>query len=193
MIGVAHAVPLIVFGLLGGSLADAMDRRRLVLISTLGSIAVSVLLAAQAVAGWSSLPVVFGLVAASAGFGALGAPARRTFVPHLLTQDQVAAGIALTHLGFQASMLIGPALAGLVIAGWGLPVCYLVDAVTFGVALFGVASLPAMPPVGDVQRAGIATIAGRLAVHRPATRAARVVPVRPGRHRAGDADRACSR
>ena len=47
-------------------------------------------------------------------------------------------------------MLIGPAIAGLVIAGWGLPVCYLLDAATFGVALYGVASLPAMPPAGAV-------------------------------------------
>lgn len=157
-IGVAHAVPLVVLGLVGGSLADAMDRRRLVLVSTCGSIGVSVLLAAQAIAGLDSLLPVFGLVAASAGFGAVGSPARRTFVPHLLTQDQVAAGIALTHLGFQASMLIGPAAAGLLIAGWGLPACYLVDAVTFCVALYGVASLPAMPPVGEIHHAGIAAM-----------------------------------
>ncbi len=172
MIGVAHAVPLVVVGLIGGSLADAMDRRRLVLISTFGSIAVSGVLATQAVVGMDSLPVVFCLVAASAGFAALGSPARRTFVPRLLKQDQVSAGIALTHLGFQASMLIGPAIAGLVIAGWGLSACYLVDVLTFCVALFGVASLPAMPPSGEGQRAGIgAMVAGwRYIARRPVLR-----------------------
>ena len=171
-IGVAHAVPLIVLGLIGGSLADSMDRRWLVLISTFGSIGGSVLLVVQALAGWGSLPLVFGLVALSAGFGALGSPARRTFVPHLLPQDQVAAGIALTHLGFQASMLLGPAVAGLVIAGWGLPACYLLDALTFCVALFGVASLPAMPPAGDGQRAGMAAITAgwRYIARRPVLR-----------------------
>src|SRR6478672_13495914 len=148
VIGLAHAVPMIVFGLLGGSLADAIDRRRLVLATTIGSMVMSALLAAQAIAGWESLPVVLGLVAGSAACSAVGGPARRTFVPRVLERDQVAAGIALTHIGFQAAMLVGPAVAGLVIAGWGLPVCYLLDAATFGIALYGVASLPAMPPAG---------------------------------------------
>jgi MFS family permease len=146
VIGVAHALPMIVFSLIGGSLADAIDRRRLVLATTIGSMVMSALLAAQAIAGWESLPVVLGLVAGSAACSAVGGPARRTFVPRVLERDQVAAGIALTHIGFQAAMLIGPAIAGLVIGGWGLPVCYLLDAATFGVALYGVASLPAMPP-----------------------------------------------
>lgn len=157
-IGVANAVPLIVFGLLGGSLADVVDRRRLVLVTTIGSIAGSVLLATQAVLGMDSLPLVLGLVAISASFAALGSPARRTFVPRLLPKNQVAAGIALTHLGFQASMLIGPALAGLVIATWGLPVCYLLDAASYLLALYGVARLPAMPVFGAVKSAGLKAI-----------------------------------
>jgi MFS family permease len=157
-IGMAHALPQIVFGLAGGSLADAVDRRRLVLITTFGSVVVATLLAAQALARLNSPAVVLALVAASATAGALGAPARRTFVPALLDRDQVAAGIALTHLAFQSSMLIGPALAGLMIAGWGLPACYLVDALTFGMALYGVARLPAMRPAGAAQRAGVAAV-----------------------------------
>jgi hypothetical protein len=99
----------------------------------------------------------------------------------VLERDQVAAGIALTHIGFQAAMLIGPAIAGLVIGGWGLPVCYLLDAATFGVALYGVASLPAMPPAGPsavggrteprtVEHAGIRAIGAgwRYIARRPA-------------------------
>ena len=119
VIGLAHAVPMIVFSLLGGSLADAIDRRRLVLATTIGSMVMSALLAAQAFAGWGSLPAVLGLVAGSAACSALGGPARKTFVPRVLERDQVAAGIALTHIGFQAAMLIGPAIAGLVIARLG--------------------------------------------------------------------------
>jgi len=174
VIGLAHAVPMIVFSLLGGSLADAIDRRRLVLATTVGSMAMSALLAAQAFAGPGSLPAVLGLVAGSATCSALGGPARKTFVPRVLERDQVAAGIALTHIGFQAAMLVGPAVAGLVIAGWGLPVWYLLDAATFGVALYGVASLPAMPPAtpssGTVERAGIRAIGAgwRYIARRPA-------------------------
>jgi hypothetical protein len=69
-------------------------------------------------------------------------------------------------------MLIGPALAGLLIAGWGLPACYLVDAATFGMALYGVARLPAMRPVAAAQRAGLAAITAgwRHIVRRPVLR-----------------------
>lgn len=172
VVGVAQAVPQIVFGLVGGSLADTVDRRRLVLITTLGSLAVAIALATQAVAELNSLPVLLGLVVAATAVGALGAPARRTFVPRLLAEDQVAAGIALQHLGFQASMLVGPAAAGLVIAGWGLPVCYLLDALSFVIALYGIARLPAMRPIGAVGRAGAAAIAAgwRHIANRPVLR-----------------------
>jgi len=175
VIGLSHAVPMIVFSLVGGGLADAIDRRRLVLATTAGSMAMSALLAAQAFAGPGSLPLLLGLVAGSAACSALGGPARRTFVPRVLDRDHVAAGIALTHMGFQAAMLIGPALAGLVIAGWGGPVCHLLDAATFGVALYGVAGLPALPPVGisapdTEERAGIRAIGAgwRYIARRPA-------------------------
>ena len=90
-IGVAQAVPLVVLGSLGGSLADAVDRRLLVLFTTVGSIAAAVLLATQAVLGLNSLPLVLGLVASSAALAAMSSPARRTFVPRLLPSEQVPA------------------------------------------------------------------------------------------------------
>ena len=112
-IGLAQAVPMVVFGMVGGVLADAVDRRRLVLGTTLGQMVVAGLLAAQAFAGLDSLAVLLGLVALQSACGAIGAPARRTFAARLLPADQVGAGLALFNLGFQASMLVGPAIAGL--------------------------------------------------------------------------------
>lgn len=148
-IGLAQAIPMVVFGLVGGALADAVDRRRLVLLTTLGQIVAAVLLAGQAVLGVGSWWVLLGLVALQATCAALGAPARRTFAVRLLPADQVAAGIALTHLSFQLSMLAGPALGGLIIGQWGVSACYVIDAVTFGAALYGVFGLPALCPLGD--------------------------------------------
>lgn len=72
-----------------------------------------------------------------AACGALGAPARRTFVVRLLPTQQVGAGIALTNLSFQAAMLVGFAVGGVVAAQWGLGACYLLAALTFGAALYG--------------------------------------------------------
>jgi predicted MFS family arabinose efflux permease len=160
-IGLAQAVPMIVFGVVGGTLADAVDRRRLVLFTTLGQILVAGLLAAQALAGLGSLAVLLGLVALQSAGSALGAPARRTFAARLLPADQVGAGLALANLSFQGAMLVGPAVAGVIAAGWGVGACYAVDALTFLAALYGVVRLPPLPPDGEVARPGLrAVVAG---------------------------------
>jgi predicted MFS family arabinose efflux permease len=88
----------------------------------------------------------------------MGGPARRTFAARLLPAEQVAGGIALTHLSFQVAMLVGPALAGEVTAQRGVSTCYILDAVSFVAALYGVLRLPAMRPVGEVARPGVAAI-----------------------------------
>lgn len=147
-IGVATALPTVVFGLLGGALADASDRRRLVLLTSVGAVAAAVLLAIQAGMGVRSLPLVLILVAAQTACTALGASARRTFVARLLPRGQVAAGIALNHVSFQAAMLVGPAVAGLVLARWGLTLAYVLDAAAITISLYGVARLPNMRPEG---------------------------------------------
>lgn len=173
-IGLAHAVPLVVGGVVGGSLADAVDRRRLVVLTTVGGIAGSSGLAVQAVLDLGSLPVVLGLVAVQATCSGLGAPARRTFVPRLLPRDQIAAGIALTHVGFQTALLVGPAAGGVIAADRGVAVCYLVNAAATCVALYGVARLPAMPAADGVARAGVGAIVDgwRFVAHRPVLRGA---------------------
>ncbi|MET9019090.1 MFS transporter [Actinopolymorpha sp. NPDC004070] len=170
LLGLVQAVPMVVFGLVGGSLADAVDRRRLVLVTTAGQLMVAGLLAVQAFTGLRSYAVLLVLVAAQSAGGALGAPAWRTFVPRLLPTEQVTAGVALFHVSFQLAMLGGPVLGGLVIAHAGVGVCYLVDAVTFLAALYGVRGLPAMRPVGTTARPGIRTVweGWRFVASRPA-------------------------
>jgi MFS family permease len=93
-IGVATAVPTIVLGLLGGTIADTFDRRRVVLLTSVGAIAAAALLAAQAVAGIKSAALVLVLVAAQTSCPALGWASRRAFIPRLLPQPQVAARLS---------------------------------------------------------------------------------------------------
>src|SRR4051794_30456819 len=145
-IGLVQAVPRVVAGLAGGSLADTVDRRRLVLVTTRGQIATGALLAAQALVGVGSLWLVLLLVLVQNTFSSLGAPARRSFTARVLPRELVSAGIALDHIAFQASMLVGPALAGVVVGALGVGPCYLFDLATFVGALYGVSGLPALPP-----------------------------------------------
>ena len=178
-VGLAQAAPIVVFGLVGGSLADAVDRRRLVLLTTAGRCLAVGLLAGQALAGAGSLRVLLGLVALQAACGALGAPARKTFAARLLTGDQVAAGIALMHLGFQAALLLGPALGGVITARWGVSACYALDALMFGAAFYGVLRLPSLRPLGETARPGLRTVreGWRFLASQPVVRGALVADV----------------
>ena len=147
-IGVAQVVPTLVVGLLGGPLADATDRRRLVLVTSSCLAAVSAAFAAQAFAGLRLVWLLYALVAVQSSVGAIDRPARNTLVPSLLTASQLSAGLALNRLSFQVMLTVGPALAGLTAAAphLGLQACYLIDAISFAAALYGVARLPAMRP-----------------------------------------------
>jgi MFS family permease len=147
-VGVAQMVPTLAVGLLGGSLTDAADRRKVVLISSVALALVSSALAAQAFAGLRLVWPLYALVTVQAALNAVNFPARQTFLPRLLPPALVPAGLALDRLSFQIVLTVAPALAGLITGTpqLGLRACYLIDAVTFVAALYGVARLPAMPP-----------------------------------------------
>ncbi|NEY35629.1 MFS transporter [Streptomyces sp. PRKS01-65] len=154
-VGLAQALPMVVVGLSAGAWVDRADRRRVYLATTIGQAACSLLLAAQAFTGHVPVAVVLLLVAVQASFAAVGAPAAGVFVPRLLPKDQVAAGLALNAVSGQAMMLLGPAVAGAVLGWWGIGVCYLLDALSFGLSFYGAFGLPALPPEGEKSRPGL--------------------------------------
>ncbi|MEV4106691.1 MFS transporter [Nonomuraea sp. NPDC049695] len=154
-VGLAQAMPLVVLGLFAGSVVDRVDRRKLCLFTTAGQAVCSFLLALQGFFGHLPAAGVLGLVVLHSCCSAVGGPASRTFVTHLLPKHQLAAGLALRRISFQGSMLVGPALGGLVVGGLGVGGCYLIDALTFLVALYSVSGLPPMSPEGEPARPGL--------------------------------------
>ncbi|GAA1115937.1 MFS transporter [Kribbella jejuensis] len=143
-VGLAQALPLIALGLFAGTLVDRLERRRIYLVTTIGQWLVATVMASQLLFGRVPVGVLLALIAVQASFGATAGPVARTVLPKLLSRDQLAAGIALNRIGFQGAMLLGPALGGVIIGAWGVGVCYLVDAVSFLAALYGVLGLPRM-------------------------------------------------
>jgi MFS family permease len=137
-------IPVLIFGLLGGSVADTADRKRLALSTSAALMGVSAILAAQAFAGARQIWPLYLLVTVQAMLQAIGAPARRTFIPHLVRREQLTAAIALNTLVGRVIMLAGPALAGVVTGAVGLKTCYLIDAISFLAALYATARLPVM-------------------------------------------------
>jgi MFS family permease len=142
-------VPVLVVGLLGGAIADSVDRRRLALVTSALLMAVSAAFAAQAYAGRGQLWLLYALAMVQAVLQAIGAPARRTLMPRLVPPEQLTAAIALNTLSGRIAMLAGPALAGLIAASWGVRACYAIDTVSFLASLYATARLPAMRPAGS--------------------------------------------
>ncbi|SHG23476.1 MFS transporter [Streptoalloteichus hindustanus] len=157
-VGLSMALPTILLALVGGAVADAVDRRELVLITSACLTVVSAVFAAQAFAGMRQVWLLYGLVAVQSLLNAVNAPARGTFLSRLLPPHLVPAGAALNAFTFHASMTAGTALAGVITAVWGLKICYLVDALSFAAALHGVARLPAMPPEAGTARPGLRSV-----------------------------------
>jgi MFS family permease len=141
-------VPVLAVGLLGGSIADVVDRRKLALVTSVCLMAVSAAFAVQAYAQAGQLWLLYALAMVQAVLQAASAPARRTFIPRLVPPGQLTAAIALNTLAGRVTMLFGPVLAGLIAAAWGLKTCYAIDAVSFVASLYATARLPAMRPSG---------------------------------------------
>lgn len=162
-LGLVGLVPLIVFGLWGGAVADAVDRRRLLLVSCLLMWGCTGGLLAQSVLGLDSLPVLFTLVGLqSAGF-AVSSSTRGAIVPRLLPKEQVAAANTLSFTTGNVGMVAGPLLAALVIGRWSVSAAYGVDAALFSAVLYAALRLPPMPPLGPVSTPGLRSVVDGLA------------------------------
>ncbi|MFG3703448.1 MFS transporter [Micromonospora sp. NPDC047670] len=164
LIGIAAFVPLLVFGLWGGALADAHDRRK-VLLATAAVLWASTLgLVVQAVLGVGSPLLLLALVAVQSVAFAISSPTRNAILPRLVPADLLPAATTLNFTTYTAASVLGPLVAGLVFAWWGtglgLPIAYAADAVLFTFAVWATAKLPAMPPDPDPESAGTPRRAG---------------------------------
>jgi MFS family permease len=146
LVGLVQLVPLIVFSLIGGHLADRFDRRRLVLLTRVGQVLAATAMAAVVISGTHQLVWLFGLIIVQSGLNSLSAPAARAFIPRLLSKKLIPAGYALNNIAGQMLLLGSPVIAGFAIAAWGVDGCFLFDTVTFFAAIYGVFGLPTMPP-----------------------------------------------
>ncbi|MET9134260.1 MFS transporter [Streptomyces antibioticus] len=156
----AGLLPMVVFALWGGAIADTMDRRRLLLITNTGIAVTSVLFWIQAATGLDSVGVLVVLLAVQQAFFGLNAPARNASIARLVPAEELAAANALGSTVMQTGLVAGPLLAGALIPVIGLPELYLIDAFALCVALWAVVRLPALPPLAGAlaRRAGLREI-----------------------------------
>ncbi|MFE9452874.1 MFS transporter [Streptomyces sp. NPDC006739] len=157
----AGLVPMVVFALWGGAVADTMDRRKVLLVTNTGIAVTSLLFWAQAVGGLDSVGVLMALFALQQAFFGLNSPVRSASIARLVPAEELPAAGALGATVLQTGAVVGPLLAGVLIPVVGLPELYLIDALALCVTVWAVFRLPALPPLdaGAARRAGVREIA----------------------------------
>jgi MFS family permease len=151
-LGLVELAALIAFAMLGGALADAADRRVMVLLSEAGLMAGSLILAGNSLLPHPLLWLIFVIAALQGAFDALQRPSLDALLPRLVDRDELSAAGALGQLRGTVGMIAGPALAGVLVAVAGLPITYLVDVATFVVGLVCLLLMNAVPPPVDAAR-----------------------------------------
>ena len=159
LVGLFQLIPLIGFGLYGGTLSDAFDRRLVGLISALGLWGCSVLFMLQSALSINSVGILFLVVAVQSAFFAVGNPARQAIVPRLVPAQMLPAANALSMITWNIGFTVGPLIGGIVIAAFGsVSAAYAIDVVAFAIVVWAMWRLPSLPPIlipGDARpRAG---------------------------------------
>jgi MFS family permease len=157
--GLFTAVPLIAFGLLGGSIADAVDRRRLTLATSLTASGLSALLVVQAALGLDKLWLLYLLVGVQAAVFSVDSSARGAMLPRLVRRDLLPAANSLGQVSQNTALTIGPLLAGLIVGTLSYSYAYGLDAVSFLAILYALFRLPPVPPEGGGRRPGPKAVA----------------------------------
>ncbi len=148
--GVFGLVPLVVFGLWGGALADHFDRRTLLLVTTAGLIGTAALFWLQAALGSGNVWLLLSLFAVQQAFFAVNQPTRSAVLPRLLDADVLPAANSLNMTVMQAGAIGGPLIAGVLIPFTGFSWLYLADALCLLATLWAVVRLPRLPVEGVV-------------------------------------------
>ncbi|MFI5271400.1 MAG: MFS transporter [Ktedonobacterales bacterium] len=155
LFGIAQLVPILLLAFVGGALADAFDRRRLVRMTELALAVLSGVLLVNALLPHPQLWLLYVVAALMAGLDALQRPSLDALLPRLVEHEELAAAGALGSLRSTFAMILAPAVAGLVIAVAGLPSTYGMDVVTFIVSLLALRLMRAVPPPPDAERPSV--------------------------------------
>jgi MFS family permease len=158
-LGACEFVPIVTVALVSGALADAFDRRKLVLVSELGSAVVMAALLGNSLLGQPHVWVLFVCATALAGFYALLRPPLDSLVPRVVPREQLKAAMALEWVRGNVGMIAGPALGGVLIAAFGVSLTYGIDLTTFVISLAFLAAMRASPPPPDAERPSLRSIA----------------------------------
>ena len=155
-LGLVRAAPILLFSIFGGVVADTLDRRKLLLVTQVVLVGVSCLLAAVTFRGSPSIWALYGLVALGMTAVSFDQPARQAMTPSLVPKDHLTNALALNSTTFQLSLVLGPSVAGVIIAVWGVGAVYVVDAISYLAVILALLVIHPPPIIGAIQKVTLA-------------------------------------
>jgi MFS family permease len=163
LVALVQLLPALLFSLVGGSMADVIDRRRLMILSQIAMGITTLGLLGLSLLPDPPIPLILLCAALLTTFFAVEHPARTSAAPRLVPPERLSSAIALTSLNFQVSGLVAPAVAGLLIAFTDVSVAYAVQALAYAWAVLLTIRVMPIPPVGKASRPSLRGIAEGLA------------------------------
>ncbi|HVH66896.1 MAG TPA: MFS transporter [Gemmatimonadales bacterium] len=161
LVGAVQVVPIIVFAVLSGVVADALDRRKVMLATQTLMALLAATLAALTFVGLHAVWPIYLLAAASSAAASFDGPARQALIPNLVPREHLANAIGLNTLMFQFASVAGPTLAGLLIAGPGIAWVYAVNAASFLMVIAALLVMRARPQEATASATRITWAAAR--------------------------------
>jgi MFS family permease len=158
LLGLAELIPLLIVPLIGGAIADALDRRTVLIRTEVGMAVITGLFFVNALLPHPQVWLLFVLASLAAGVYSLGWPAMRSLVPRLVPEDEVAAANALDGVYSSLGAVAGPAFGGVLIAAAGVPWTYGIDCATYAASLLAITALPKLRPLEEVDRPSLRSI-----------------------------------
>jgi MFS family permease len=158
LLGLASLIPLLVVPLVGGAIADGLDRRSVLLRTETGMAVVAALFLANSLLAQPRIWALFVLQGVAVAIFSLGRPAMSSLMPRLVPEDEIAAASALSSVYNSLAAVGGPAFGGILIAVAGVPWTFGIDLVTYAASFLVIWLLPKMPPVVGSERPSLGSI-----------------------------------
>ncbi len=147
LIGVVEIIPLIVFGLYGGVLADYLDRNKMIWFTEFGTLIATSILLINSLQEKPSVILIFVIAAIFAALSGLKRPSQDAILPRLVNHDDLPSASALMSLRWQFGGIVGPSVGGIIIASYGAGAAYFIDCLTFVISLALIWQVKSVPPL----------------------------------------------
>ena len=158
LMGAIEIIPLIIFALYGGVLADSVDRKKMIWLCEAAALFISLALFGNSVMSHPSLLILYISAALFSAVDGLQSPSLGAILPRIVSHDDLPAANSLMQLRWQVSAVIGPSLAGLIIATSGVKTAYIIDVVTYLASLIFILRIKPIPPSDKTNEANISSM-----------------------------------